>query len=139
MCKNSQKSKFKASKCVEMADFALQESSKLISRKIWVIQKSWNFHTVIHLSGIPFWNITYPVKWRRSKQSKNVRTCNFALSTTITNIANFLRSPFSTWHLMTSFSHFLLITVILQHTYIRVYHVFLDKKFKVTSNVFNWP
>ena len=29
-----------------MADFALQESSKLISRKIWVIEKSWNFHTV---------------------------------------------------------------------------------------------
>ena len=29
-----------------MADFALQESSKLISRKIWMIEKSWNFHTV---------------------------------------------------------------------------------------------
>ena len=28
-----------------MADFALIKSSKLISRKIWVIDKSWNFHT----------------------------------------------------------------------------------------------
>ena len=26
--------------------FALQESSKLTSRKIWVIEKSWNFHTL---------------------------------------------------------------------------------------------
>ena len=30
-----------------MADFALLESPKLISRKIWVIEKSWNFHTVL--------------------------------------------------------------------------------------------
>ena len=29
-----------------MADFALLESPELISRKIWVIEKSWNFHTV---------------------------------------------------------------------------------------------
>ena len=29
-----------------MADFALLNSPKLISRKIWVIEKSWNFHTV---------------------------------------------------------------------------------------------
>ena len=29
-----------------MADFALLESPKLISRKVWVIEKSWNFHTV---------------------------------------------------------------------------------------------
>ena len=32
-----------------MADFALLKYTKLISRKIWVIQKSWKFHTV-------FWN-----------------------------------------------------------------------------------
>ena len=31
-----------------MAVFALLVSSKLISRKIWAIQKSWNFHTVHH-------------------------------------------------------------------------------------------
>ena len=29
-----------------MVDFALQESPKLISRKIWMIKKLWNFHTV---------------------------------------------------------------------------------------------
>ena len=33
-CKNSQKSKFRASECGKMGSFALQESSKLISRKI---------------------------------------------------------------------------------------------------------
>ena len=46
-CKNFIKTKFRASICVKMADFALLESpKKLISRKIWVIEKSWNFHTV---------------------------------------------------------------------------------------------
>ena len=40
------KSKSIASKCVKMVDFALLESLKLISRKIWVIEKSRNFHTV---------------------------------------------------------------------------------------------
>ena len=29
-----------------MADFALIQSPKLISRKIWIIEKSWIFHTV---------------------------------------------------------------------------------------------
>ena len=41
-----EKIKFRASKCVRMADLALLELSKLISRKIWVIEKSWNFNTV---------------------------------------------------------------------------------------------
>ena len=45
--KNHEKLKFKASKFVKMADFALLESPILISRKIWVIEKSWNFHTVL--------------------------------------------------------------------------------------------
>ena len=49
-CKNSYISKFRPSECVKMADFALQESSKLISRKIWMIQKQWNFHSM------NFWN-----------------------------------------------------------------------------------
>jgi len=35
-CKNSWKSNFRDSKCVKMAYFALLESPKLISRKIWV-------------------------------------------------------------------------------------------------------
>ena len=34
-------------KICKKGSFSLQESSKLISRKIWVIEKSWNFHTVI--------------------------------------------------------------------------------------------
>ena len=34
------KSKFRASKCVKMADFALPESSKLISRKMCEIEKT---------------------------------------------------------------------------------------------------
>ena len=34
-----------------MADFALLESSKWISREIWVTEKSWNFHTVRWLRG----------------------------------------------------------------------------------------
>ena len=29
-----------------MADFALLKSQKLISRKIWVVEKLWHFHTV---------------------------------------------------------------------------------------------
>ena len=33
---------------LKMADFALLESPKLVSRKIWVIEKSCNFHTVFH-------------------------------------------------------------------------------------------
>ena len=37
---------FKAFKSVEMADFALPESLKLISRKICVIEKLRNFLTV---------------------------------------------------------------------------------------------
>ena len=38
--------KFRASKCVKIVDFELLESSKLISRKIGLLQKSWNFHIV---------------------------------------------------------------------------------------------
>ena len=44
--KKPKKSKFRASKCVKMANFALLENQKLISRKIWVIEKLWNFHIV---------------------------------------------------------------------------------------------
>ena len=48
-CKNSQKTKFRAPKCVKMAESALLESPKLISRKIWLIEKSWNFHTALQV------------------------------------------------------------------------------------------
>ena len=46
------KSRFRASKCVIMSDFSLQESPKLISHKIWVIEKFLNFHSVY--SSYPF-------------------------------------------------------------------------------------
>ena len=42
------KSKFRASKCVKMVDFALLESPKSISHTFWAIEKLWNFHTVSH-------------------------------------------------------------------------------------------
>ena len=44
--KSSQQSELRPLKCVKMTNFALQESPNLISRKIWVIDESWNFHTV---------------------------------------------------------------------------------------------
>ena len=47
-----------------MADFALQESSKLISRKNWVIQKSWNFHTVV--STPILYRISFQMQWHHS-------------------------------------------------------------------------
>ena len=34
-----------------MADFALLEPPNLISRKIWVIEKMWKFHTVDQYAG----------------------------------------------------------------------------------------
>ena len=45
-CKNSWNAKFIAFKRVKMADFALQESSKLISRKICIIEKVWDLLSV---------------------------------------------------------------------------------------------
>ena len=38
--------KFTAPKMAKTAFFSLLESTKLISPKIWVMEKSWNFHTV---------------------------------------------------------------------------------------------
>ena len=38
---------FRAPKIAKMAVLGLLDSPKLISRKIWLIEKSWNFHTVI--------------------------------------------------------------------------------------------
>ena len=49
-CKKSQELKFRCPKYVEMADSTLQESPKLISRKIWVMDNKWNFRTVFRLS-----------------------------------------------------------------------------------------
>ena len=43
--KSIKKSIFRALKCVKIADFAFLESQILISHKIWVMIKLWNFHT----------------------------------------------------------------------------------------------
>ena len=42
--------KFRETKCVKITHFPLLESQNLISRKIWVIEKSWNFHIVFPFS-----------------------------------------------------------------------------------------
>ena len=57
--KNDKKSKLRALKCVKMADFELLESPKLLSRKIWVIEKLWNFHiyTVLKISDTVFYKV----------------------------------------------------------------------------------
>ena len=67
--------KIRSPKFAKKAVFALQESSKLISRKIWVIEKSWNFHTVIHQQIIFFWkknenNICFSSSCTHSHSSK---------------------------------------------------------------------
>ena len=41
-----QSTKIRTSKNAKMAEFQLPEYLKLISRNFWVIEKSWNFHTV---------------------------------------------------------------------------------------------
>ena len=46
-----EKSIFRASQCVKMADFQTQDWPTLISRKIWVTEKFCNFHTVFTLVG----------------------------------------------------------------------------------------
>ena len=47
--KFTKETKFTAPKMTKLAVFALQDSSKLNSREIWLIQKSYNFHTVKYL------------------------------------------------------------------------------------------
>ena len=51
---------FRCPKICYIADFALLGSLKLISRKIWVIEKLWNFHTMI-------WTFSSPTvhKWEQ--------------------------------------------------------------------------
>ena len=46
------KSNFRAFKYVEIADFALLKSPNLISHKIWVVEKLWNFHTMQQLEPL---------------------------------------------------------------------------------------
>ena len=43
-----------------MADFVLLKSPTLISRKIWMIEKSWNFHSVKYVHRLQFFNLKSP-------------------------------------------------------------------------------
>ena len=87
-CKNSWKLKFRVSKCVKMADFALLDSSILISRKIWVMEKSCNFHTLCSIwswlevalmmsTGCTIWK-NYK-SWKSCRLSKHIFRCSFLL------------------------------------------------------------
>ena len=62
--------KFTAPKMAKTASFALLESTKLISRKIWVIGKSWNFHTV--RKNYSFSDCPWPVQILASKSKMSL-------------------------------------------------------------------
>ena len=47
-------SKFSAAQMVTMAGLGASKWSKLISRKIWVVEKSWNFHIVYSQLSCPY-------------------------------------------------------------------------------------
>ena len=49
----SKNAKFRAAQKVKMAFFGTSKWPKLISRKIWVAEKSWNFHIVFSQLGCP--------------------------------------------------------------------------------------
>ena len=67
------KSILESLECVKMADLALKESQKLISRKIWVIEKSRTFHTVF--CQLFVYNLDLLV-WRGSRDSvETTRWC----------------------------------------------------------------
>ena len=76
-----------------MADLALLENLKLISRKIWVIGKSRNFHTVHHESNFfgkqPFWQFWSWTPCKPNLLSKNYtivsrKECLFCIAITNT-------------------------------------------------------
>jgi len=48
--KFTKSTKLRAPKMAKMAVLELLKSPKLISRKIWVAEKSWNVHTVLHIT-----------------------------------------------------------------------------------------
>ena len=55
----------KSAKMHENQDFAILESRKLISRKIWVIEKSWNLHAVLLFSK----NVWILLSWLMRRQT----------------------------------------------------------------------
>ena len=59
-----------------MAFLELLDSAKLISRKIWMKEKSWNFHTVLRV-----------LNYRKSKMEKKYSFLAILLASEITKLA----------------------------------------------------
>ena len=60
-----------------MADFVLVESPKLISRKIWVLEKLWNFHTVVsywQVSNSSYMSFFHFYRWMRRRWGSRRRS-----------------------------------------------------------------
>ena len=96
-CKTSWKSKFRASNCVKMADFALQKSTKLISRKFWVIENLCNFYTVC-LNSRDF-NLLRPSILLIFYRSNLTQITNSLLLTLANqNISQFSQKKSKSWH-----------------------------------------
>ena len=70
------KSKFRAFQCVKMADFKTLDLPILISRKIWVIDKLCNFHTVV-CELVLYSNTTWLRQvWNKKTVRKPARSLN---------------------------------------------------------------
>ena len=83
------------SKCGDTAIFVLQESSKLISRKIWVIEKSWNFHTV-PLAYLQ--KLIWGEQWKM-EDFCNTRKCTIKIIVgfVLVMLTILLQKPWGTW------------------------------------------
>ena len=68
-----------------MADFALVESPKLISRKIWMIEKSWNFHTVSEKICLDSYLYSFWVLPRAKYNSTRVKYVSFKTHVYVVN------------------------------------------------------
>ena len=69
--KLTKKSKLKVSKIEKRTFLELLHSSKLISRKIWMTEKSWNFHTAVCMVQSTVW------KFRDFSVTQILREINF--------------------------------------------------------------
>ena len=86
------------SKCGDTAIFVLQESSKLISRKIWVIEKSWNFHTV-PLAYLQ--KLIWGEQWKM-EDFCNTRKCTIKIIVgfVLVMLTILLQKPWGTWFIV---------------------------------------
>ena len=79
-----------------MADFALLESQKLISRKIWMVETSWKFHTV--RPNFPYINLT---QYQSTEIFRHNNKCFTYLEAFFTVYPNFSHTTMS----MANFEH----------------------------------